>query len=182
MKLSLICEESIRIKIVERFNNIGIYFYQDADLSIVQKGFEDAYIPCIVFDPSNLDSLYAMVEKIVPTTAGILGNKLIGVLNEELCMINYDDILFIESIDGKSWCHTSNEIFLIRSTLYKLEHSLSKDDFFRTSKSYIVNINNVSKIIPWFNRRLLLKFNDTTKEVEVSKNYVNRFKEFLGIR
>lgn len=179
MKLSLICEKDIRKRIVDQFDDLGIFFFQDADLYLVQEGLEEVYMPCVVFQKSNIEGLIALVKNILPPTNG---HKLIGLLNEEYCMIDFEDILYIEAYDAKVYCHTVSDTFQLRNTLYKLEGTLPREDFIRISKSFIVNINNVTKIIPWFNRRLLIKFVDSNKEVEVSKNYVSKFKQFLGIR
>jgi len=58
---------------------------------------------------------------------------------------------------------------------------ISRNNFIRVNKSYIVNILMVKEIIPWFGGRLLLKFSGSEEKIEVSRNYVKDFKQFLGM-
>lgn len=78
-------------------------------------------------------------------------------------------------------CVTPLGEYKVKEKLYELETSLPEDRFIRVSRSFIVNIENVSQIVPWFGRRLVLRFGNTKLEVEVSKNYSTAFKDFLGL-
>src|SRR5690625_5405033 len=47
--------------------------------------------------------------------------------------------------------HTENEVIESKMTLQELEKKLSGRAFFRTHRSYLVNLNHILEIKPWFN-------------------------------
>ncbi|MEN8905928.1 MAG: LytTR family DNA-binding domain-containing protein [Clostridiales bacterium] len=179
MKLGLICNDKIRNNIIKEIESLHIELFQDADIFIVEEGLHNKFNPCIVFNSNDIKGLVKILTILSPN---ISYTKIVGLQNDEYCMIDFEKILYFESQNSNVHCHTSFDVFQVKYKLYQLENKLPNSNFIRISKSYIINIDNVVRIIPWFNRRLLLKFEDSKKEVEVSKNYVNQFKQFLGIR
>jgi DNA-binding LytR/AlgR family response regulator len=69
----------------------------------------------------------------------------------------------------------------INRKLFEIERDFRGSYFFRIHKSYVINIRWVREIIPWFGGRLLIRIKETDEEIEVSRNYVKAFKEFLGM-
>lgn len=61
--------------------------------------------------------------------------------------IDLKDIIMISREDRKSIIYTHGGIYKTYATLQKLENSLSKDRFFRSHKSFIININLISNIV-----------------------------------
>ncbi len=101
--------------------------------------------------------------------------------DDTMDIIVHSRICYFEASNNAVYCVTADGEYRVKEKLYELETTLPEDRFIRISRSYIVNIENVSRIIPWFGRRLVLRFNNTKKEVEVSKNYASAFKAFLKI-
>ncbi|NGP46532.1 LytTR family transcriptional regulator [Bacillaceae bacterium SIJ1] len=179
MRLGVVCNASIREEILEKCQSLGIEVYKNADLYVVEEGFHHSFLPCIVFHPEHLDELFTMLQMFATTTTS---SKIVGTQDDAFYVISHDDILYFEAVDAGLLCHTATDVYRIKEKLYQLEARLPGDRFVKVSRSFIVNIDEVARIIPWFNRRLLLKFERSKKEVEVSKNYVGRFKAFLGMR
>lgn len=179
MRLGLVCRNEIREDLLKKFKSIGIEVYRNADLYVVEEGLHSGFLPCIVFTPDNLNLLLETLQLFSATTAT---SKIVGFRNDEYHLMNHDQILYFEAIDSSVLCHTATEMYRLKEKLYQLEERLPRERFIKVSRSFIVNIDSVTRIIPWFNRRLLLKFDHSKKEVEVSKNYVGHFKEFLGMR
>ena len=59
---------------------------------------------------------------------------------------------------------------------------LPKPKFYRTHRSYIVNLDIVKEVEPWFNGTYILKIKDLSFKVPVSRNNVKEFKELLTIK
>ena len=95
-------------------------------------------------------------------------------------ILPYEQIQYFEARGNNTYCISRSGEYRVKEKLYELEGNLSQEKFIRVSKSFIVNIENVKEILPWFGRRLILRFTDSKSEVEVSKNYVKTFKDFLG--
>lgn len=183
MKLGLVCNNKIRDEVTACIQSIGIELFQDADLFVVEEGLHQSFSTCVIFSPADLDSLASTLKSLASIfNTEKTSEKIIGLKNEEYYMLDYNEILFFEANDSNVYCHSANSKYVIKGKLYNIENSLPRNQFVRINRSFIVNINSVKKIIPWFNRRLLLQFHGSKKEVEVSKNYVTNFKTFLGMR
>jgi two-component system, LytTR family, response regulator LytT len=67
--------------------------------------------------------------------------------------------------------HTEDKVIMSRMTLQELEDQLAGHLFFRAHRSYLVNLNHVLEITPWFNgtSNLTLKDNKRTK-IPVSRS------------
>lgn len=179
MKLGLVCQDSTREEIITKCKYMGITFYDHPDIYLVEQGYENNYLPCFVFRSNELDKLIQIIELLTPNAQT---NRIIGVEDETYHVIDIIDILYFEARSSYVFCKTQKGEYKIKEKLYEVEARLPDDQFIRTSRSFIVNINKVSTIAPWFNRRLLITFDDTESTVEVSKNYVTTFKIFLGMR
>ncbi|NLL71427.1 MAG: response regulator transcription factor [Epulopiscium sp.] len=69
-------------------------------------------------------------------------------LEEDPISIPFTDILFIEKKEKLSVIHTYHQIFYSKLSLGELEDQLTTD-FFRTHKSYIVNMESISSLRPF---------------------------------
>lgn len=68
------------------------------------------------------------------------------------------------------------------SSLDELESKLAGRGFFRTHRSFLVNLARVRELIAWFNGRYLLSFTDAgATEVPVSRRRVKALKDKLGL-
>lgn len=67
--------------------------------------------------------------------------------------------------------HTEDKVIMSRMTLQELENQLAGQPFFRPHRSYLVNLNHVLEITPWFNgtSNLTLKNKNRTK-IPVSRS------------
>lgn len=72
--------------------------------------------------------------------------KLTGWKEKTLVVLELNKILYIESVDGKTFAYTEEDVFRVDETLNKLEHILSGVNFFRCSKSMILNIDKVKSL------------------------------------
>ena len=78
--------------------------------------------------------------------------------------------------------YTNKGILESNLPLKTLEEKLRPCGFLRTHKSYIVNMNKVREIIPWFNDTYILTVeNCLEKEIPVSRHFIQSFKTFLNL-
>jgi two-component system LytT family response regulator/two-component system response regulator LytT len=67
-------------------------------------------------------------------------------------------------------------------TLDELAASLDDEVFWRVHRSYIVNLQRVKEVVPWFNRTIQLKMADRNEtEIPVSRSNTRRLKEHLNL-
>lgn len=105
--------------------------------------------------------------------------KIIGFLNGESYVVDPIKILYFESVDKKTFMYTENKVYEISLRLYELEKKMSKYDFFRSSKSTIINISRIKKLSHKFNGKLEATL-DNDEKLLISRQYVSVIKEILG--
>lgn len=106
--------------------------------------------------------------------------KIAVLVDERIRLINCADIIYLESCEGKCTIKTQGQEFRVSEALVVLEKKLSNIDFFRVHRSYIVNMNHISEIEPWFNSTYNLTMSEHSK-VPVSRTYVKELKQLIGI-
>ena len=67
-------------------------------------------------------------------------------------------------------------------TLDELMASLDPSVFWRVHRSYVVNLQRIREVVPWFNRTIQLKMADAAgTEIPVSRSQTRRLKEHLNL-
>lgn len=69
--------------------------------------------------------------------------RIIGWKDKTQILIVPDEILYIESVDGRTYAYTEDEVYKINYNLLQMEELLRDISFFRCSKSMIMNIDKV---------------------------------------
>ncbi len=106
--------------------------------------------------------------------------KILGVINGTTHLIEPKDIFYFESVDKKTFIYTQAQVLETPLRLYELEEKLDKLDFFRASKSTIINISKIKKLSPKFNGRLEALLENNEKLI-ISRQYVPVIKEILDL-
>lgn len=91
-----------------------------------------------------------------------------------------DSIYYIDTVDNRVYLYGQKEVYESRSRLYELEEELGPGDFFRISKSSIVNLSKIESLSPAFSGRLEAVLKNGEKVI-ISRQYVSRLKEILGL-
>jgi two-component system, LytTR family, response regulator len=98
---------------------------------------------------------------------------------QETILLPLDSILWIESRDTLTYVHTSDKNqYRCDRTLDDLEQRLPQ--FFRLHRSYLVHIQHIVKLIPWFNGAIKVELVDGT-QLEVAKRRVSDLKRALSV-
>lgn len=101
-------------------------------------------------------------------------------VEDRIYLVSTDDILLIEAMQGKLIIQTPDKNYEIDGSLQQWQDKLPSSQFVRVHRSYIVNINAIKTIEPWFNQTLQLHLcNKIT--VPVSRANVKPLKQMLGI-
>ena len=109
-------------------------------------------------------------------------NFVLAIENKFIVLNPEKEIVLIKTLQGKLQFYTTRGILESRLLLKDVESRLSRSGFLRTNKSFLVNINMVKEIEPWFNDTYLLIMNHYEKEeVPVSRHYLKDFKTVMGI-
>lgn len=101
--------------------------------------------------------------------------------NDRIHLINPNDIAYIETNDGNTMIYTRKGVFTCCEPLNHFEEILTNYSFFRCHRSFIIHINSIAEVIPWFNNTYAVKISGYDIEVPVSRRNVKVFKELLNI-
>ncbi|MEM7330643.1 MAG: LytTR family DNA-binding domain-containing protein [Chloroflexota bacterium] len=97
-------------------------------------------------------------------------------------LMPYDEIAYIEAKEKRVFVKTQyGDTRLTRYTLKALEERLDSHNFCRSHKGFLVNLNAVAELIPWFSGGYQLRLNDTAEStIPVSRRYAQQVKARLG--
>jgi len=104
-------------------------------------------------------------------------NKLSIKSNNSYLYLTIDDILFVEKEGRKTILHTKSERFETTESLLDFEELLP-DFFFKTHRSYLVNLTKIIKIKP-SGETYLACFANTTKNAYISKLKISEVQELI---
>ncbi len=97
----------------------------------------------------------------------------------ESLMLGTDLIYYAESVDKKTFVYTKDMCYQTKSRLYELEEILSSN-FFRCSKSLIINIRKIKAVKSELNGRMIAELLNG-EQIVISRNYVKDLKRKLGV-
>ena len=95
-------------------------------------------------------------------------------------LIEPQEIYYFETVDQKVFAYCQSEVYEIRSRIYELEEMLAAKDFFRASKSVLLNLNVIKSLSPAFGGRFEAVLRNG-EHVIISRQYVSTLKEKLGL-
>ncbi|MBQ5417573.1 MAG: LytTR family transcriptional regulator DNA-binding domain-containing protein, partial [Oscillospiraceae bacterium] len=88
------------------------------------------------------------------------------------------DVLYIESVDNRTFLYTDTDTYETREKLYHLEDILREKHFLRISKSMLLNLMKLRSVRPALNGRFSAILSNG-EEVIISRKYVSSLKETL---
>lgn len=123
---------------------------------------------------------YAITDEIreIADFAKSRQGKLSGSIEEKRYEVPYSEIHYIESVDGKTFLYTGDNVYASNYRLYELEELLRPKWFLRISKGMLVNLMKITSIQPALNGRFSINLK-SGEEVIVSRSYVKELKAAL---
>jgi two-component system response regulator LytT len=130
----------------------------------------------------KLDALVKMLEekeqqskahpqKILIKSAG----RMFLVDQKEICYSSIEDGIIsvvTATLEGQSNCRTLEELLA----------SLDQNVFWRAHRSYLVNINRIREVVPWFKSSYMLRMDDKKQtEIPVSRAQTRRLRELFRL-
>ena len=104
--------------------------------------------------------------------------SLTGVAEAKQYEIAVTEICYIESVDGRTFLYTGDQVYESAYRIYELEELLKPKHFLRISKPMLVNLMKIQSLQPAFNGRFLAILRSGEKVI-ISRNYVKALKAAL---
>lgn len=100
---------------------------------------------------------------------------------ERMDFIDTDDIIFIERNENLTEIVTASETFRSSATLAELEQRLTSGKFMRCHKSYIINIDRITKIEPYGRWTYTIRFKGTDASALITSDKYDELKTRFGV-
>jgi two-component system, LytTR family, response regulator len=134
-----------------------------------------------VLKPYSEKRIADTLSRLEKSSASKSTNRLTIWKNEKLYVVNISDIFYCKANEHEVYIYTRSEEYRITSSISELYKRLPQDIFFKCHRSFIVNINKITEIIPWFNNTYMLSLQGIEAEVPVSRQNISQFKQLMGI-
>jgi len=129
----------------------------------------------------NEKSKFEVFQQVVSTIPGF--SKIPLESDNRIILASPDEIFFFESLGKDIKAFLYDDVFLLpnEATMEKLEKRLYWKGFFRTHRSFIVNMDKISEFYPMFAGKyeVVMKNKDSSK-IPVSRTRVKGFKKIAG--
>lgn len=145
-------------------------------MKIIINEVEDIEDVEIVINCKTIDeNVTRIISKLKALEEKITGNK-----DGKIFILDTNEIFYFESVDKKTFIYMDKEVLQTHLRLYELEERLKNTDFFRASKSTIINLRKVRNIVPMFGGRIEILL-DNDEKLVVSRQYVPILKNKLDL-
>ncbi|MGI6093779.1 MAG: response regulator transcription factor [Veillonellaceae bacterium] len=102
--------------------------------------------------------------------------------NGKASIIDINDIILACCVDGQVAIYTNDRTYYSNMTLHELQVRLKYQPFFRSHRSYLVNIEKIREVIPWFNGTYNLVLEGMPRmEVPVSRQHAGCLKKIFNL-
>jgi len=138
---------------------------------------------------AKLDALLKMLESqaaggaVAPLSAATRSGKVVVRAQSRLLLADQKDVCFAAIGDGRISVVTKTvEGDSNCRTLEELMDQLDPDQFWRAHRSFVVNIQHIREVVPWFKSSYQLRMDDRKQtEIPVSRSQTKRLRELFNL-
>lgn len=116
----------------------------------------------------------------IMAAANAADRRLMGTDEHGTFLVEAADVLYAETVDGRTFLYEGDRVLESPLRLYELEDQLAGTEFIRASKSLLVNFDAVRGLRPQLNARLELILANGERVV-ASRQYAPAIKRKLGL-
>jgi DNA-binding LytR/AlgR family response regulator len=157
-------------------------FDQKRVMQTIEKAVARLAAPAESASDAKLDALLRLMEEQSHGTRASSGkvivraqSKLLLVNQKEICFATIEEgtiSVVTPTIEGHSNCRTLEELM----------DQLNPETFWRVHRSYLVNIQHIREVVPWFKSSYQLRMDDPKKtEIPVSRAQTKRLRELFNL-
>ena len=132
---------------------------------------------------SQLDALLRLLNRPQGVSRAPQPSKLIVETQNRLLLVDQSDVCFAAIEEGV--IRVATQVFEGHSKCRTLEELLEQLDpavFWRAHRGFVVNINHIREVVPWFKSTYQLRMNDKKQtEIPVSRGQTKRLRELFNL-
>lgn len=107
-------------------------------------------------------------------------NRIVVKNGSDIRIVPVQDVMYIEAYDDYVKLFTKDTYYLKKKTMSYYEQVLDQSKFFRTHRSYIINLQELTKIEP-LEKNTYIAILKNGKKIPLSRTGYTRLKEMLGV-
>jgi two-component system LytT family response regulator/two-component system response regulator LytT len=132
---------------------------------------------------SQIDQLLRLLNQSKAAERAAQPAKLIVQAQSRLLLVDQSEICFAAIDEGVIRIVTRNfEGHSKCRTLEELQELLDPKNFWRAHRGFVVNINHIREVVPWFKSSYQLRMNDKQQtEIPVSRAQTKRLRELFNL-
>lgn len=123
-------------------------------------------------DSKGIESL---LQSISAVADGITARK-----DGEIFKVRLIDVFWFEVVENRAFLYCEHDVYECKLKLYEFEELTRGLNFFRATKSTVINSDKIESVAPTFSGRFLVKFLNGERGV-VSRGYVSKLKSVMGL-
>ncbi|WP_456277764.1 LytR/AlgR family response regulator transcription factor [Bacillus sp. AK128] len=160
------------------YPNFAVEAFRHQAIDYLVKPFDEEQLTETInrLERILLDQVPKRVEK--PSTVSA---KLALEENDEIIYIDPKDILYLYRDERETKVVLNGKEYHSKLSLKEFEARLDQFSFYRIHKSYLVNLDHISRLIPWFNGAYQLELTGVKEYLSVSRNYVKGLRALLEL-
>jgi two-component system response regulator LytT len=174
------------------FDNYAIQAFEVNAVDYILKPFDKARIAKAVQRAKKMVEAHTSPVDRLETLVGQLGApkaksaqpvKLLVKSQARMFLVDAEEMIYASIQDGTItiFARDAEGVSNYR-TIEELAGALDGDVFWRAHRSYLININHIKEVVPWFKSSYMLKMNDKRQsEIPVSRAQTKRLRELLKL-
>ncbi|MGD1212530.1 MAG: LytTR family DNA-binding domain-containing protein [Candidatus Acidiferrales bacterium] len=176
------------------YDHYAVHAFEVNAVDYVLKPFDKTRIARAIQRAKKMVEAHASPVERLETLVGQLGAaapkpraaqpvKLLVKAQSRMILIDAEDLVYASIQDGAITIFSRDaEGVSNYRTVEELTEALDPDVFWRPHRSYLVNINHIKEVVPWFKSSYMLKMDDKrASEIPVSRNQTKRLRELLKL-
>lgn len=168
-------------KIINNFPKHSLIIFITAHKDYAVDAFEIQAYDYILkpYSEERIVSTLKNIEKYLNKKS--INNKITIWKDNKMMVRSIIDITYCEARERETLIYIKGIQYNINCSISEFYKKLPKEFFFRSHRSYIINIDKITEIIPWFNNTFMLKLQGEEVEIPVSRNNIIEFKQIMGM-
>jgi two-component system response regulator LytT len=178
------------------FDNYAVHAFEVNAVDYVLKPFDKSRIAKAIQRAKKMVEAHTSPVERLETLFGQLGAagvsappkssqpvKLLVKSQARMFLVDAEDFIYASIQDGTITIFAQDaEGESNYRTIEELAGTLDADVFWRPHRSYLVNINHIKEVMPWFKSSFMIKMNDKRQtEIPVSRTQTKRLRELLKL-
>ena len=117
-----------------------------------------------------------------PTQAGAHHSHKVNLTKGERIFVTDVDAIYYVAADEKlTHVFTKDDEYVLSMAISEFVDKLPPEQFFRSHRSYCINLNQIQEIIPWYNSTYMVKLFDIETKIPVSRSKMKEFRELMQL-